>query len=132
LEKSIGLISGLYIKVPGDPQWDGDPGYQAYRAFMKKYYPSGDADDAANVLGYSWAYALEYVLRKCGNDLTRENLMFQATHLQSVSLPMLLPGITLNTSATDYRPIKQFVLHRFDGKQWSPFGDVLEARAEQR
>jgi ABC-type branched-subunit amino acid transport system substrate-binding protein len=128
-EKSIGVISGLYMKVPGDPEWAMEPGYQAYRAFMAKHYPSGDPDDAANVLGYSWAQALEAVLRKCGDDLTRANLMFQATHLQSLRLPMLLPGITLNTSATDYRPIKQFVLHRFDGKGWAPFGNVLEARA---
>jgi len=131
LEKSIGLISALYYKVPGDPQWSDDPEYHAYLAFMKKYYPAGDPDDGTNVVGYAWAHALEYVLRNCGDNLSRENVMFQATHLQSVRVPMLLPGITLNTSPTDYRAVKQFILHRFDGKQWVPITGVMQVSASQ-
>lgn len=98
---------------------------------MTRYYPAGDADDQTNFAGYSWAYALEHVLRKCGDDLSRENLMFQATHLQSFRIPMLLPGITMNTSPTDYRPIKQFVLHRFDGARWVPITGVMQVSAVQ-
>lgn len=129
LEKSIGVISALYLKVPGDPRWENDPDYREYRAFMKKYYPSGNPDDATNIWGYSWAYTLEYVLRRCGDNLTRENLMAQATHLQSVHVPMLLPGITLNTSPTDYRPIKQFILHKFDGQRWVPITGIMQVSA---
>ena len=129
LEKSIGIISARYAKVPGDPQWENDPDYQAYLAFMKEYYPAGDRDDQTNFAGYSWAYALVYVLEKCGDDLTRENLMYQATHLKDVRIPMLLPGITLNSSPSDYRSIKQFVMHRFDGERWVMIGDVMEASA---
>jgi branched-chain amino acid transport system substrate-binding protein len=131
LDKSIGLISALYYKVPGDPRWADDPEYQAYLAFMKKYYPTGDPDDGTNIVGYAWAHALEYVLQKCGDNLSRENLMFQATHLQSVRVPMLLPGITLNTSPTEYRAVKQFILHRFDGKQWVPITGIMQVSASQ-
>jgi ABC-type branched-subunit amino acid transport system substrate-binding protein len=126
LEKSVGLISARYNKVPGDPQWQSDPDYVAYLDFMKKYYPAGDPDDSGNFTGYSWAYALAYVLEKCGDNLTRENLMYQATHLEKLHLPYLLPGITLSTSPSDYRPVKQFIMHRFDGKQWVMFGGVME------
>jgi branched-chain amino acid transport system substrate-binding protein len=129
LEKAVGIVSARYIKTPGDPQWENDPDYQAYLAFMKEYYPAGDREDQTNFAGYSWAYALAYVLEKCGDDLTRENLMYQATHLKDVRIPMLLPGITLNSSPSDYRLIKQFVMHRFDGKQWVMFGEVMEASA---
>jgi ABC-type branched-subunit amino acid transport system substrate-binding protein len=129
LEKSIGIVSARYAKTPGDPQWEDDPDYRAYLTFMKKHYPAGDPEDSINFAGYSWAYALAYVLEKCGDNLTRENLMRQATHLQGVRIPMLLPGITLNSSPTDYRLIKQFIMHRFDGKQWEMFGEVLQASA---
>lgn len=129
LEKAVGLISARTAKTPGDPQWEHDPDYQAYLAFMKKYYPAGDPVDQTNFGGYSWAYALAYVLERCGDDLTRENLMYQATHLNEVRIPMLLPGITLNSSPSDYRLIKQFVMHRFDGNQWVMFGDVMEVSA---
>jgi branched-chain amino acid transport system substrate-binding protein len=131
VEKAIGLISARYAKTPGDPQWMHDPDYQAYLEFMRKHYPAGDAEDTTNFAGYSWAYALRYVLDKCGDDLTREQLMYQATHLHEVHIPFLLPGITLNTSPTDYRPIKQFIMHRFDGRQWTVIGDVMEASSGQ-
>lgn len=129
LRKSVGVISALYTKVPGDPQWENDPEYHAYQAFMRRYYPAGDPGDVANVFGYAWAHALKHVIRKCGGDLTRENVMFQASHMHAVHVPMLLPGISLNTSPTDYRPIKQFVLHRFDGKRWVPVTGVMQVSA---
>jgi ABC-type branched-subunit amino acid transport system substrate-binding protein len=131
VEKAIGLISARYAKTPGDPEWMRDPDYQAYLEFMRKYYAAGDAEEPSNFAGYSWAYALTYVLGKCGDDLTREQLMYQATHLREVRIPLLLPGITLNTSPTDYRPIKQFIMHRFDGKHWEVIGDVMEASSAQ-
>ncbi len=129
LEKSIGLISAAWAKTPGDPRWEQDPGYQAYLAFMKQYYPNGEALDVINFGAYAWAYTLARVLERCGDELTRENLLYQATHLHDFPEPALLPGISLNTSPDDYRPIKQFLLHRFDGERWVPFGDVVSVGA---
>jgi len=131
VEKAIGGISALSAKTPGDPRWEHDPDYQAYLAFMKKHYPDGDPLDVINLAGYSWAYTLGEVLKQCGDDLTRENVMYHASHLKDLHMPVLLPGVALNTSPTDYRPIKQFILHRFDGQQWVPFGDVVQISSEQ-
>jgi hypothetical protein len=89
---------------PGDPRWDHNPDYQAYRTFMKVYYPGGDPNDVINFSGYAWAYTLAHVLEQCGDVLTRENLMYQATHMKDFHMPGLLPGITFNTSPMDYRP----------------------------
>jgi branched-chain amino acid transport system substrate-binding protein len=125
-EAAVGLISARATKTPGDPQWDNDPEYKAYLSFMKRYYPAGDPYDTYNFTGYSWGYAVAYVLARCGDDLTRDNLMYQATHLNGLRIPNLLPGVTLNTTPSDYRPVKQFTLHRFDGAQWVPFGEVME------
>ena len=129
LEKSVGLISAVWDMTPGDPHWEHDPDYQTYLAFMKQYYSAGDPNDVLNFTAYSWAYTLGQVLEQCGDDLTRENLMFQASHLKNFNAPGLLPGITLNTSPTDYRPIKQFILHRFDGQQWVPISKIIEVSA---
>ncbi len=129
LEKSVGLISAGWVMQPGDPRWEHNPDYEAYIAFMKQYYPRGDANDPANLAGYGWAYALAHVLKQCGDDLTRENLMYQATHMKDFHVPSMLPGIVMNTSPTDYRPIKQFVLERFDGRTWVPFGGVVQVSA---
>ena len=122
LEKSVGIVSAAWIMQPGDPRWEHHPDYQAYLAFMKEYYPSGDTNDPVNFAGYGWAQSLAHVLDQCGDDLTRENLMYQASHLKDFHMLGLLPGIAINTSPTDYRPIKQFILHRFDGRTWVPFG----------
>lgn len=129
LEKSVGLISAGWIMQPGDPRWEHDPDYQAYLAFMKEYYPSGDTNNPANFSAYGWAQTLAHVLDQCGDDLTRENLMYQATHMKDFHMPGLLPGISINTSPTDYRPIKQFILHRFDGKTWVPIGGIIDVSA---
>ena len=129
LQKSVGLISAGWVMQPGDRRWEDDPEYQAYLAFMKQYYPGGDLNDPANLAGYGWAYALAHVLDQCGDDLTRDNLMYQATHIKDFHVPSMLPGIVMNTSPTDYRPIRQFILQRFDGQSWVPFGGVIELSA---
>jgi len=95
---------------------------------MKKYYPQGDLADIFNVYGYTAAQSLVQVLQQCGDDLTRENVMRQAAAMKNVEAPMLLPGVKINTSATDFYPIEQMQLARFDGKRWVLFGEVLTGR----
>ena len=127
LEKSIGLISTIYGKDPTDKQWENDAGFKDWLAFMKKYYPDGSLTDSFNVYGYSVAQTLVQVLKQCGDNLTRENVMRQAANLKDFVTPMALPGIRINTSPTDYAPIKAMQFVRFDGKTWSLFGDVMSA-----
>ena len=98
---------------------------RAYFAFMKQYYPEGDALDILNARAYAVAQLMAHVLKQCGDDLTRENVMRQAATLKNLELPLLLPGIKINTSATDYFPIKQMQMMRFDGQRWVLFGDIL-------
>jgi len=124
LEKSVGLISSAYVKDPTDPQWKGDAATKEWLAWMKGYYPDGDLSEIYNVYAYTNAQLLVQVLKQCGDDLTRENVMRQAANLKNLELPMLLPGVRVNTSATDYDPIKQLQLMRFDGKEWVRFGEV--------
>jgi len=125
LEKSVGLISSSVTKDPSDPQWQDDPALKDYLAWMKKYYPEGDPDDWGNVAAYGNARVLVYVLKRCGDDLSRENIMRQAARISDLELPMLLPGIRVNTSATDYQAVKQLQLVQFDGKRWVRFGEIL-------
>jgi ABC-type branched-subunit amino acid transport system substrate-binding protein len=129
LEKSVGLISAAWSITPGDPRWEHDADYEAYLAFMKEYYPGGESNDVLNFSGYAWAYTLARVLKACGDDLTRQNLMYQATHMKDFRAPGLLPGISFNTSPADYRPIQQFVLHRFDGEKWVPISGIIDVSA---
>ncbi len=125
LDKSVGLITSLYGKDPTDPRWDGDPGMTEWRSFMKGYYPEGSLIDNGNVFGYAAARTLIQVLKQCGDNLTRANVMKQAANLKDFDTGTALPGITINTSPTDFAPIKAMQLARFDGKTWVPFGDVL-------
>jgi ABC-type branched-subunit amino acid transport system substrate-binding protein len=125
LEKSIGVISVAYFKDPSDPQWADTPEMKEWFAFMQKYYPDGNPTDMLNVYGYTSAQTMAYVLKRCANDLTRENVMKQATSIENLELPMLLPGIKINTSSTDYYPLEQMQLMRFDGKRWVRFGEVI-------
>jgi len=127
LDKSIGIISTNYGKDPTDPQWANDPAFKDWVAFMKKYYPDGSLVDAFNVYGYSVAQTLVQVLKQCGDNLTRENVMRQAANLKNFVTPMALPGIVINTSPTDFAPIEQMQLVKFDGKTWVLFGDVMSA-----
>jgi hypothetical protein len=103
------------------------PGYQQWLAFMDKWYPHGDKSDVVNAQAYTASELLEWVLKQCGDDLTRENLMRQAANIHNLALPMLLPGISINTSPTDFRPIKQARTARFNGERWVLFGPVLTA-----
>jgi len=124
LEKAVGLFTSSYLKDPTDPQWASDAGFQAYLAWMKKYYPDGDPADLNNAYGYTSAQTLVQVLKQCGNDLTRANIMKQAASLD-VELPLLQPGIRIRTSADNFYPIRQLRLVRFDGKAWIPHGEVI-------
>jgi branched-chain amino acid transport system substrate-binding protein len=114
-DKSLGLMTATSFKAVDDPQWATDPEYLAWLGFMRAHYPEGDITDQLVFNGYSNAVLFADILGRCGDDLTREHLMELATHLQDVRMPSLLPGITLNTSPTDYNPIKQLRLQRFDG-----------------
>ena len=125
LDRSVGIISVSFLKDPNDPQWDGDAGMKEWRAWMDKYYPEGDRSDAANIYGYLIAQTLMQVLKQCGNNLSRENIMHEAANLHDLELPLLLPGIRINTSPTDYRPVKQMQPVRFNGRNWDLFGDLL-------
>jgi len=124
-QKGVGVISSAYVKDPSDPQWKSDPATLEWRAWMKKYFAEGDLAEIYNVYGYANAELLVHVLKQCGDDLTRENVMKQAASLKNLDLPMLLPGVRINTSATDYDPVKQLQLMRFDGKEWVRFGEVI-------
>ena len=127
LDASTGIISTAFVKDPTDPQWRNDWGFKDWLAFMQTYYPEGNTSDLFNVYGYSAAQTLVYVLKECGNDLSRANLMKQAAIIKNLSLPMLLPGITINTSPTDFYPIEQLQLGRFDGERWVLFGKIYDA-----
>jgi branched-chain amino acid transport system substrate-binding protein len=125
LDKSVGIITGAYVRDPTDPQWQGGKEYQDWLAFMKKYDPDGNLADNNNVYGYSVSQTLVAVLKACGDNLTRENVMKQAAGIKPIALPMLLPGITVSTSADDFAPIKQMQLAKFDGTTWKLFGEVI-------
>lgn len=125
LERAVGIISSAYTKDPTDAAWANDPDMNEWRAFMKKYYPDGSLEDWVNVYAQGMAQAMVQTLKQAGDDLSRENVMRQAANLKNLELPSLLPGIRINTGPTDYYPIEQLRLNRFDGKQWVLFGDVI-------
>jgi len=125
LENAKDLVTDFYLKDPTDPQWKDDPGYKDWVAFMDQYYSEGDKTDGGNVIGPCFAQTLVQVLKQCGDELTRENVMRQAANLKDFTVPMLLPGITINTSPTDFAPIKQMQMARFDGERWRLFGPLI-------
>jgi branched-chain amino acid transport system substrate-binding protein len=124
-ENAEGIIALQYLKEPGDPLWANDPAYKEWLDFMNGYFPDGDKANGLSVYGYTVAQTLIQVLKQCGDDLTRENVMKQAANLKGVKLGMLLPGIVINTSATDFAPVEQMQMMRFAGERWEPFGAVL-------
>jgi branched-chain amino acid transport system substrate-binding protein len=128
LEASKGIITVEYLKDATDPTWRNDSGYKDWLAWMDKWYPSGDKKEVFNVYAYSTAQTVVQVLKQCGDDLTRENVMKQAANLHHLALPMLLPGITVDTSPTDWYPVKQEQLARFDGTTWVRFGQVVASK----
>ncbi|MBV9533070.1 MAG: ABC transporter substrate-binding protein, partial [Bradyrhizobium sp.] len=126
LENSAGVVSASFLKDVNDPAWQNDPAIKNWSSFMKRFYPDGDKDDSAALYGYAAAETLAQVLRQCGSDLSRENVMRQAAALNEYQGSLLLPGITITTGPGDFRPIKQMRLVQFDGRTWQPIGDVVE------
>ena len=127
LENSQNIISAAFAKDPTDPQWKDDPGIKNFDAFLSKYFPAGNREDLIVMAGYNYAQTMVHVLEQCGDDLTRANIMKQAASIKDLQLEGLLPGITINTSATDFAPIKQFQLKKFRGERWELFGDVISS-----
>ena len=125
LEASQGIITAAYLKDPTDPQWAQAPDFLEWKAWMAKYYPQGNLSDSFNVYAYAVSITMHEVLKRCGNELTRANMMKQAASLRALEVPMLLPGIKINTSPTDFYPIQAVRLQRFKGETWELFGDVL-------
>ncbi len=125
LEKSVGLITAVYFKDPSDPQWANYPDVKEYKAWFQKYYPEGNIDDAFNVSGYSIAWGVVEVLKRCGDDLTRANVMKQVASFKDVEAPMMLPGVKWSTSAEDFSLIEAGQLARFDGEKWVLFGEII-------
>jgi branched-chain amino acid transport system substrate-binding protein len=126
LEASKGVISVNYGKDPLDPTWKDDPGMKRYFDFMAKYFPEGDKNSNFNIYGYSTAQLMVHVLKQCGDDLTRENVLRQATNLKNVELDLSLPGIVSTTTPNDYRVNKQLQMMKFNGERWELFGPILE------
>lgn len=125
LERCNGIISAQFYKDPTDPQWANDPGMNEWREWAKKYYPDADLSDANVVLGYSRVQTMVQILRQCGNDLSRENIMRQAANIKDQAIATLLPGIRANTSATNFNAIRQMQMSRFEGSRYVLFGDVI-------
>jgi branched-chain amino acid transport system substrate-binding protein len=124
-ENAQGILSAAYAKDGADPQWDNDPGMKKFFAFLEKYYPEGNKLDGSVVYGYGAAQTMVKVLEMCGDNLTRENVMKQAASLKDFAPDTLLPGVKINTSATDFAPIEQLQMMRFKGEKWDLFGDIL-------
>lgn len=128
-ENAIGMLSTEYLKDPTDPTWNNDEGLKTYKDFMAKYMPGADIKDTGYLNGFSASYCMAHVLEACKGNLSRENILKQATSIQSLTIPTLLPGIKVSTSQTDYRPIKAMQLARWDGKSWVLLGEVIEGVA---
>src|SRR5450756_1037562 len=124
-ENSQGILSAAYAKDGADSQWDNDPGMKKFYAFLEKYYPDANKLDGSVVYGYGAAQTMVKVLQMCGDDLTRENVMKQAASLKDFAPDTLLPGVKINTSATDFAPIEQLQMQRFKGEKWELFGDTI-------
>ena len=124
-ENSQGIISAAYLKDVTDPQWDNDPGMKEFLDFLAKDFPEGNKLDNSVIVGYGVAQTMVQVLKQCGDDLTRANVMKQAANLKDFRTEVLLPGVTINTSPTDFAPISQLQLQRFKGERWELFGDVI-------
>jgi branched-chain amino acid transport system substrate-binding protein len=125
LDHSVGVVTAEFLKEPGDPTWQDDAEVRAYLDFMKSYNPGVDPNDWSNVIAYYMASAVVQALKGCGAELSRERLLQWVSHMEEVSVPMLIPGITLNTTPTDYHAIKQMRLKRFDGARWVPLGGIV-------
>jgi len=130
LDASQGIMTAAYLKDPTDSQWETSPDFVAWKAWMKKYNPNGNMSDSFNVYAYAVTATMHEVLRRCGDDMTRANVMRQAASLRDLVVPLLLPGIKINTSATDFYPIQSVRLQRFKGETWELFGDVISNESQ--
>lgn len=128
IENSIGLVTAVTAKTPSDPQWETSPDMKDYLAFMKEWNAGADPNDQSAVTGYISAWLTVEVLKRCGNELTRENLMKVVTSVRDQQIPMLLPGVTVSLSPDDYSPYGKLQVTRFDGKTWQPVGGVIDAK----
>jgi branched-chain amino acid transport system substrate-binding protein len=128
-ENGQGVLSAHYAKDAGDAQWKDDPGMKKFLAFLDKYYPDADRTNSQVIYGYGAAQTLTKILEMCGDDLTRANIMKQAANLKDFTPDTLLPGVRINTSATDFAPIEQLQMMRFKGEKWDLFGDVISGEA---
>jgi branched-chain amino acid transport system substrate-binding protein len=126
VEKAKGVIAANYAKDASDPRWNDDPGFRQYKDFVDQRLSGKDLVDSSTIYGFNAATLLTHVLKACGDDLSRDNILRQATHIEGVPLPMVLPGVTIGTTPTQYSPIRQMQMQRFDGTSWQLFGDVLE------
>lgn len=127
VEKGVGIISAAYLKDPTDPSWAKDPGLSEWRGFMAKYLPNADMSDGSYVFAYGVAKTMMQILKQCGTDFSRENVMKQAANIKDYDPAALLPGILVNTSPTNFHPIKAMKLQKWDGTTWKLFGDVIES-----
>lgn len=130
LDKSVGVIAGTMTKDPTDSKWDNDPGMKGFRAFVEKYMPGIDISDTNYIFGYTQGMILEQIIKQCGNDLSRENILKQAKSLKDFVLPTVLPGVVVNTSEAVNQDYTQMRLQRWTGTNWDQFSDVLDAKSE--
>lgn len=132
LDRSIGMLTTVWMKTPGEAQWAGDKGMKNYLDFMKKYVPDANPNDQLPALGYTTVQLAAHILQQCGDDLTRENVIRQASTVKGLSLDLLLPGMTLNSNPKSRNPATQFQMARFDGKVWLPFGPIMDSTTSAR
>jgi len=125
-EKGVGIITSAYLKDPTDPAWDNDAGMNEWRDFMRRYVPNGDLKDGSYPFAYGIAQTLMHVLEKCRGNFSRENLMRQVADIKSLEIATLLPGVKVDTSPTNFHPIRQMQLQRWTGQTWQRFGGVIE------
>ena len=128
-ENGQGIITAPYLKDPTDKQWDNDAEMKTWRAWMDKWMPGANRTTATTSTPMPSSFLMDQTLKKCGDDLTRENVMRQAANFQKLRVPLLLPGITVSTSPTDFYPIQSVQLARFKGETWELFGDVMSAES---
>jgi len=126
-ENGQGIITAAYLKDPTDKRWDNDEEMKAWRAWMEKYMPGANQGDANYVYAYSVSFLMEQTLKSCGDELTHAGVMKQAANFKKLRVPMLLPGITISTSPTDFYPIQSVQLQTFKGETWELFGEVMSA-----
>jgi len=131
VEHAIGAMTSVYLKDPDDPIWEKDPAVQEYYTFMKQWAPREPAGEASTVFGYIAAAVMVDIFKRCGDDLTRENLMDKATHIKNLQLPLFIPGVLINITPEHRLPWKQAQMARFNGKSWVFVGGIVSAPGEE-